>query len=228
MHDTTTPDTPDTPAAAARPAAAGDAGTETAGRAARSGTDRRRPDRTPAARTGLLARTGRLAASGLAGFPLAVAAVPMALVGAGGAAARAQRRALGWAFDGSGSRPWPTHGPGVPSDPGSGVRRAGAARVLGHSLAALLPSLLAFALTALCLWGVYSGYLYPLRPDAAFALDHPFRPDGRFRTSWGGPTLVGAWSIHALVVLGWHVLSLPVLRGLAAARRRLADALLGS
>ena len=186
-----------------------------------AGGSRRAPSRSP----GFLARTGALTVRGLLGFPLALAAVPMALVGAGRAAARMQLAALR-RFGPPDPRRTPA-GAGAERSASAGADGAKPARVLRHSGTVLLPSLAAFVLTALCLWGVYSGYLYFVRPDASPALGHPFTADHLFDTSWGGPTLVGAWSIHALTVLGWHVLSLPVLRGLSALQARATRAMLG-
>ncbi|MEU8348752.1 hypothetical protein [Streptomyces sp. NPDC048845] len=181
-------------------------------------------------------------ARGAFGLPLAVAAVPMALLGAGDAAARAQVAVMR-RFAGGAARQEPAHperpdgrsragtGGAVSSGPGTGRGGAvspgpGAGRVVAHSLLVGLPALVAFAVVGLCVFGVYSGYLYFLRPDASFALGHPFTPDHRFDASWGGPTLVGAWFVHALVVLGFHVLAVPLVRGLTAVQDRATRRLL--
>lgn len=78
--------------------------------------------------------------------------------------------------------------------------------------------LLAFPLALLCLYLVFMGYLYFLRPDAIGALGHPFTADARFANAWGGPTLVGAWLAHSAVALGIHAATLPLLRLLVAWR----------
>lgn len=82
-----------------------------------------------------------------------------------------------------------------------------------NRLSAGLP---AFPLALLCLYLVFMGYLYFLRPDAIGALGHPFTADVRFDNAWGGPTLVGAWLAHAAVALGIHAVTIPLLRRLVA------------
>jgi hypothetical protein len=142
---------------------------------------------------------------GLTGFPLAVAAVPMALFGAAGPIARAQSRLAG----------------GPPSRPG-------AARVLAHSALVLIPAAVALAAVLMQLFVAYSGYLYPLRPDTIAALDHPFTPDRQVLPgAWGGPTLAGAWFVHACVALGIQVLCAVVVRGLCGVQGRATRRLLG-
>ncbi|MET8677423.1 hypothetical protein ABZW18_07505 [Streptomyces sp. NPDC004647] len=157
----------------------------------------------------------RTVVRGAVGLPLAVAAVPMALVGAGGAAARAQQGMIQRFGTGPGpveEQDW----------------RPGAGRVVAHSFVVVLPALLSFVGVALCVFVCYSGHLYFLRPDASFALGHPFTPDDRFNTSWGGPTLVGAWFIHACVALAHQILALPLIRGLTALQDRASRRLLAS
>jgi hypothetical protein len=78
----------------------------------------------------------------------------------------------------------------------------------------LLPRVAAFLLAALMLMVTWSGWLYPLRPDAIGAVGHPFTADPIFTNSWGGPTLVGAWAVHALVALGIQVICTALLRRL--------------
>lgn len=92
------------------------------------------------------------------------------------------------------------------------ARSAGPARYLA--------AVVAFAAAVLALLVTWSGWLYPLRPDAIGALGHPFTADPMFDTSWGGPTLVGAWVVHALVALGIQVVCLAAIRKLDG--RRLA------
>jgi hypothetical protein len=91
-----------------------------------------------------------------------------------------------------------------------------------------LPALVSFVAVALSLWGIYAGSLYFLRPDASFALGHPFTPDDRFNSSWGGPTLVGAWFIHSCMALAHQILALALIRGLTALQDRATRRLLGT
>jgi hypothetical protein len=76
--------------------------------------------------------------------------------------------------------------------------------------------LLMFPLALLCLYLVFMGYLYFLRPDAIGALGHPFTTDARFDHAWGGPTLVGAWVIHSAVAFAMHLPAVTLLRRLVA------------
>jgi hypothetical protein len=149
---------------------------------------------------------------GATGLPLAIVAVPMALIGLAGPAGRVQRTLASRFNAGVGG--------GGPGDGGRGAaaaadrpgRRAGPARVIAHSLLVGLPGLVAAFLVALVVVVAYSGYLYPLRPDASFAIGHPFSADSRFDHAWGGPTLVGAWFVHACVTFGIQAGCLLVLR----------------
>ncbi|MGP3925273.1 hypothetical protein [Streptomyces sp. 8N616] len=189
-------------------------------------TSRPRRDAGPARestdfRSGPWAWVRRMTVRGAAGLPLAVAAVPMALVGAGGVAARAQRGVI------SRFGPGPGAGRGPERESGA-AREPGAARVIAHSVVVGLPALVSFVAVALSLWGIYAGYLYFLRPDASFALGHPFTPDDRFNSSWGGPTLVGAWFIHSCVALAHQILALALIRGLTALQDRATRRLLGT
>lgn len=47
---------------------------------------------------------------------------------------------------------------------------------------------------------IFAGWLYPLRPDTISALPTPLAP-ALGPGTWGGPTLLGAWAVHALVAL---------------------------
>jgi hypothetical protein len=68
--------------------------------------------------------------------------------------------------------------------------------------------------SALVVYLGFAGYLYPLRPDALAAMDDPHG----FDNSWGGPTLVGAWAVHALIALAVQLPCFWLLRTLS--RRR--------
>lgn len=49
-----------------------------------------------------------------------------------------------------------------------------------------------------------------------------------YATAWGGPSLAGAWAVHAAIALALVPVGLWLVRGLTALQRRLADALLGA
>jgi hypothetical protein len=145
---------------------------------------------------------------GLTGLPLAIAAVPMALSGGAGTIGRLQARLAG------------LPGAGPPSRPG-------AVRVLAHGALVLVPAAVAFAAVLLQLFVAYSGYLYPLRPDTIAAIGHPFTPDTRVLPgAWGGPTLAGAWFVHACVAFGIQVVCAVVVRGLCGVQDRVTRRLL--
>lgn len=152
------------------------------------------------------------AVRGVLGLPLAVAAVPMALVGAAGPAARAQR-ALVRRFQ--------------PRRAGEGETSPGALRVLAHSALVAVPALAGLVALGLGAFCVYSGYLYFLRPDASFAIGHPFTADPHFDDAWGGPTLFGAWLAHSGVALGIQLLALGLIHALTALQDRVTRRLLG-
>lgn len=61
---------------------------------------------------------------------------------------------------------------------------------------------------------VARGWCYPLWPDTIGALGHPFTADARLGEAWGGPTLAGAWAVHALLALGIQAGCLVVVRAL--------------
>src|SRR6266536_2719497 len=93
-----------------------------------------------------------------------------------------------------------------------------AARTIAHALLSLPISLGSLAL-GVYLWSIVPMNLaYPLRPGTMDSYQH----------SWGGPTLAGAWAVHAagglvmLWVAPWFV------RGAAALQERLARRLLGT
>jgi hypothetical protein len=136
----------------------------------------------------------------------------MALVGAAGPAARAQR-AMVRRFH--------------PQRAGEGAPKSGVMRVIAHSLLVMIPALASFAAVCVAVFTAFSSYLYPLRPDASFALGHPFTADHRFDHAWGGPTLVGAWFVHSCAALGMQVILLALVHVLTAAQDRATRRLLG-
>jgi hypothetical protein len=139
----------------------------------------------------------------LLAFPIGLVSVPLALLGGHQAAARLQRglahRYLALRID----QPAP---------------RDTAGRVLAHTVLSLPLNLASLALTVY-LWSLVPANLaYPLRPGTMDSYQH----------SWGGPTLAGAWAVHAaggvvfLFVTPWIVKAITWLQG------RLTRRLLGA
>jgi hypothetical protein len=75
---------------------------------------------------------------------------------------------------------------------------------------------------------VVAGYLWLLVP---VNLGYPLRPDTTaesVRDAWGGPTLAGAWAVHAVgAVLIFVLVGLPILNGVAWLQGLLAKRMLG-
>lgn len=94
-------------------------------------------------------------------------------------------------------------------------------RVVPRALAALVPALAAFLAVALGIFVGFSGYLYPIRPGVVEAIGHPFTADSALENAWGGPTLMGAWLVHALVALAIQIMVLVLVRGLTGLWERL-------
>jgi hypothetical protein len=109
----------------------------------------------------------------LLALPVGIVSVPLALLGRSPAGARRQRdlarRDLGLRVD------EPSH-------------RDTAGRVLAHALLGVPLNAIALALTAY-LWLLVPLHLaYSLRPGTM----------GSYQDAWGGPTLAGAWAVHAV------------------------------
>jgi hypothetical protein len=107
-------------------------------------------------------------------LPVSLVSVPLALLGRYQAAARLQRglarRYLALRID----QPTPGDSTG---------------RVLAHAVLSLPLNLVVLAL-AIYLWSLVPANLaYPLRPGTMDSYQH----------SWGGPSLAGAWAVHAAV-----------------------------
>ncbi|MFG3700465.1 hypothetical protein ACGF5C_21475 [Micromonospora sp. NPDC047620] len=151
---------------------------------------------------------------GLTGLPLALAAAPSALF----AATTLGRLQLRLADRYSG-------GTGVERQPKP--QSIGPVRVLAHSFLVLIPASAAFALVVLQMILIWSGHLYPLRPDAVGAIGHPFTADPLLNGAWGGPTLAGAWLVHSALALAIQVCCAGLLRGLLAAMNRITRRVLG-
>jgi hypothetical protein len=83
-------------------------------------------------------------------------------------------------------------------------------------------SILAFPFAVLVVFLIWSGWLYPLRPDAIGTVGHPLTADPLLRGAWGGPSLIGAWFVHAMVALGMQVICMAAIRRLDG--RTLVDA----
>jgi hypothetical protein len=144
---------------------------------------------------------------GFTGLPLAVAAVPMALVGAGRPAARMQ---LGVAAKYGGAK--------ADAD-AAGPRFTG---VIAHSFVVLVPALVAFVAALYFVYVIGAGYLYPLRPDAIAAIGHPFSVDPRFKDSWGPSVLVGTWLAHSAVAAATQPLAVVLIRAMTVLQGRSA------
>ena len=144
---------------------------------------------------------------GAVALPLAIAAVPLAFVGGAGRAAARQTRVAR------------RFGAQIPESTG---RKAGFLGVLKYSALTVLPGFVALVLAGLFVYGIGAGYLYPLRPDAIGGIGHMFTPSHQFSTSWGGPTLAGAWAAHALIVVGAQLGILLLLRPVNGLLDRLA------
>jgi hypothetical protein len=80
---------------------------------------------------------------------------------------------------------------------------------LAHAVLSTPLNLIATALTA------YGLFLVPLN------LGYPLRPDAHPESAWGGPTLAGAWSVHAVGALAFLLAVLWIGRGLTALQGRL-------
>ncbi|WP_327006826.1 hypothetical protein OHA72_05845 [Dactylosporangium sp. NBC_01737] len=92
------------------------------------------------------------------------------------------------------------------------ARQPALSRVRG--LAAVPLDLVTLVVAGYCWTGVLLNVVYPIRPLLGM--------DGEYRDAWGGPTLAGAWAVHALGGLGFWLLASWVLRGYAALWRRIA------
>ena len=147
-------------------------------------------------------------ARGLTGFPLVIATLAMGLVGAAAKPASTLRRLA--------------HRFGRMTPPTSVPRNA---RACGYGLAVFVPALLAFILSLLFVFLVWSGWLYPLKPDLFAYWSIPFTPHPAFDNAWGGPTLVGAWFIHAMTAIGMQLLCLYVISRLHCVQNVVASRL---
>ncbi len=135
----------------------------------------------------------------LLALPLGLASLPLVLLGRDQTAARLQRdlarRYLALRIDQPAAR-----------------RTAG--RVLAHAVLGLPLNLVSLALVVYLWLLVFANLAYPLRPDTMDSYQH----------SWGGPTLAGAWAVHAagglvfLFVAPWIIEAVTRLQGSLARR----------
>jgi hypothetical protein len=93
-------------------------------------------------------------------------------------------------------------------------------RLIAHSLVSLPVNVASFVLSA------YVWLLLPLN------VGYPLRGDTTaesLRDAWGGPTLAGAWAVHAFGgTLIFLLAGLPILNGVAWLQGRLAQGMLGT
>ncbi|MGK8488736.1 hypothetical protein [Nocardia asiatica] len=90
-----------------------------------------------------------------------------------------------------------------------------AARSVSHSVLSGAVGLLSWFLAFLAVVAAFRGICYPLVTGDDLA------------GSWGGPTLAGAWAVHAALGIGLLPIWLLILAGLGAFQLRLVRGLLG-
>ena len=91
-------------------------------------------------------------------------------------------------------------------------------QVVTHSALSLPINLAAFPIAAYLWLILLVNFGYPLRPDTT---------SEAVRDSWGGPTLAGAWTVHAAgAALVFLLVGLPIMAGIAWLQGRLAHRLL--
>lgn len=137
----------------------------------------------------------------LLALPVSLVCVPLALLGDYRTAARWQR--------GLARRYMALRG-----GPASGE---GAGRALAHAVLSLPLNLVSLALTVY-LWSLVPANLaYPLRPGTMDSYQH----------SWGGPSLAGAWAVHAAGGVVFLFVTPWVVRGFTSLQGWLVGRLLG-
>ncbi|GEM29218.1 hypothetical protein NN3_02250 [Nocardia neocaledoniensis NBRC 108232] len=95
------------------------------------------------------------------------------------------------------------------------ARWIGTGRCVAHSVLSAGPGVVAWFLLMLTVLGLVRGLLYPL----VAAND--------YENSWGGPTLAGAWAVHAAVSLVVAPLFVGVVAGLGRVQLRVTRAVFG-
>jgi hypothetical protein len=156
------------------------------------------PGEPPLWRAPFAAETWRRALYVLVALPVGLACLLLAVCGRSAAAASVQRRLAGSLLR-------------VP-DEDSGV---GSGRVAAHALLSLPVNAVALALSLYVWVGVVYNLGYPLRPDVS--------P----RTDWGGPSLAGAWAVHAAGGLVFLAVSPLILRAFTRVQGTLVRRMLG-
>lgn len=139
----------------------------------------------------------------LLALPVGVAAVPLALLGG-------HRVAAGWQR-GLAHRYLPPGGE-------RSARHGTAVGAVAHALLSLPLNLASLALVAYCWFGVVVNLAYPLRPGTMQS----------YRQDWGGPTLAGAWAVHAAGGLGFLLVTPWLVRAATWLQGGLARRLLGT
>src|SRR4051794_10421608 len=111
---------------------------------------------------------------------------------------------------------------------GAALQRGVALRLLGgprpgrsHLAGSIAYALASVPLGVLGLW-----LAFMIGPNTLRNLLYGFVVGDGYTDAWGGPTLAGAWAVHAAVALAVLPVGLWLVRGLTALQRRLADALL--
>ncbi|MBF6384228.1 hypothetical protein IU444_08790 [Nocardia farcinica] len=95
------------------------------------------------------------------------------------------------------------------------LERPGPLRVLAHSVLSGGSGLVGWFLALLALVALTRGLAYPVLTGDDYA------------NSWGGPTLAGAWAVHAVLGVALLPVWLLAIAGLGAVQWRLAQRLLG-
>jgi len=92
---------------------------------------------------------------------------------------------------------------------------SGRGRLMGHAVLTVLLGVLALIPVGILALGVARGLLYG------------FVDSGPYDTSWGGPSMAGAWLAHFGVSLPFDAAAIGLLYGLAALHRRMTAPLRG-
>ncbi|MFI6865743.1 sensor domain-containing protein [Nocardia sp. NPDC050406] len=95
------------------------------------------------------------------------------------------------------------------------VREPGLGRVVLHTVLAATVGLVAWFVVFLAAIAAVRGIFYPLVTS------------GDYENSWGGPTLAGAWAVHAALGVGLLPVWTALLAGIGCVQRLLAQRLLG-
>jgi hypothetical protein len=111
---------------------------------------------------------------------------------------------------------------------GAALQRRVATRLLGGPAGdrTSLPGSVAYALVTIPLGVIGLWLALLLVPNTIRNLLYGVFPEGDYSHAWGGPTLAGAWAVHAAGALALVPVGIWLVRGLTALQRRLAGALL--